>query len=127
MTCFNQQTFEEGRERARCFSVDDVAAVLNAPTFDRDGDAYFRGVWQQAEQSTPAGQTVVLWALCQHTATLDAKTLDTAHRAHPGMTVDELVTATGLDAAHVQAALATLQRHELMRRWVARTQADTTR
>ena len=62
---FNRQAFEEGVERERRFSLADVEAVIDAPEFYRDGDAYFTGVWRQAEASKPPGQTAVLHALAQ--------------------------------------------------------------
>ena len=60
VTRFNRQTFEEGIERERRFTLADVDAVISAPEFYRDGDAYFTGVWRQAEASPPPGQTPVL-------------------------------------------------------------------
>jgi hypothetical protein len=63
VTRFNRQTFEERVERERRFSLADVEAVINAPEFYRDGDAYFTGVWRQAETSEPPGQAAVLRAL----------------------------------------------------------------
>jgi len=63
VTRFNRQTFEQGIERERRFSLADVEAVITAPEFYRDGDAYFTGVWRQAETSAPPGQTAVLRAL----------------------------------------------------------------
>lgn len=117
VTRFNRQTFEEGKERPRRFALADVEAVITASEFYRDGNAYFNGVWSQAEQSEPAGQTEVLRAL-----------------SHAFLTEAELARVTGLDPAQLHAALFTLQRHdviaprpdghygytvELMRRWVA--------
>lgn len=56
VTRFNRQTLEEGIERERRFGLADVEAVIDAPEFYRDGDAYFTGVWRQAETSAPLGQ-----------------------------------------------------------------------
>jgi hypothetical protein len=124
VTRFNQQTFEEGREQERRFSRSDVEAVINAPEFDRDGHAYFSGVWWQAEQSAPEGQTAVLRALAPHPQ---------------GLTLEELAAAAALEPEQARAALETLGLHdvvrqqgdrygytvELMRRWVARRQVGT--
>lgn len=117
VTRFNHQTFEAGIERERRFHVEDVKAVINAPEFYRDGDAYFTGVWRQAAFSDPPGQTAVLKALAPSEA---------------GLTIDEITQQTDLVVKAVGAALKTLKRHdvvkeqngfwsftvELMRRWV---------
>jgi len=118
VTRFNRQTFEEGVERARRFSLADVEAVINTAEFYRDGNAYFTGVWIQAETSNPSGQTTVLSALAQ---------------SENGITIEELARQAGLSSEEVSSALETLSKHdvvkkddeqwqftvELMRRWVA--------
>jgi hypothetical protein len=118
VTRFNRQTFEEDVERERRFNLADVEAVIGAPEFFRDGDAYFTGVWVQADKSEPHGQTAVLRALAQ---------------SEIGMPVEEIVSRAKLAPEDVQHALETLTRHdvvmqedhrwrftvELMRRWVA--------
>jgi len=117
VTRFNRQTFEEGVERERRFSVADVEEIASAPEFFRDGNAYFTGVWVQAETTEPEGQLEVLQLL----------------HAQP-LSVEELVRETAWSRERVEAALAALQHHdvilrqgerygyavELMRRWVAR-------
>lgn len=114
---FNQQVFEEGIDRARRFSLEDVRAVIEAPTFMLDASAYFDGVWSQAERSAPPGQTDILIALAP---------------CHTGLARGELAAALGKPDDQVSEALATLRRHdvvvgdgiyyrfavELMRRWV---------
>ena len=116
VTRFNRQTFEEGIERERRFTIADVEAVINAPEFYQDGHAYFNGIWVQAQTSEPQEQTVILEALSQ-----------------AGLSIREIANKTALSLEQVQAALGTLQRHdvlkqqdgrylytvELMRRWVA--------
>ena len=118
VTRFNRQTFEEGVERERRFSLADVEAVIGAPESFRDGDAYFTGVWRQAETSEPPGQTAVLRALAQSEA---------------GMPAEEIARQAGFAPEDVERALGILKRHdvvmeadgswqftvELMRRWVA--------
>jgi hypothetical protein len=126
VTRFNQQTYEAGREQEQRFHLSDVEAVINAPEFDRDGHAYFIGVWWQAEQSAPEGQTAVLRAL----------------EPHPqGLTLAKLAAAATLEPEQARAALKTLGLHdvmrqrddrygytvELMRRWVARRQVAAAR
>jgi len=117
VTRFNWQSFEEGVERERRFSLADVEAVINAPEFYRDGDAYFTGVWRQAGTGESTGQQEVLRALAQ---------------SEPGMSAEELAQQSGLTLEDVQRALKVLSRHdvvsesegcwqftvELMRRWV---------
>ncbi len=117
MTRFNRQTYEQGVERARRFGLTDVEAVINVPEFYRDGDAYFTGVWRQAETSEPPGQMAVLGVLA---------------RSEAGMLDEEIARQGGLVLEQVERALETLARHdvvmkenehwqftvELMRRWV---------
>ena len=114
---FNRQTFEEGTERERWFRLADVEAVIASPTFFRDGDAYFTGVWQQAEDGDSPNQRAVL---------------QTIAAAKGGMTLETLVAQSGIDQENVVQALNILRRHdvvtetdlgwrftvELMRRWV---------
>lgn len=118
VTRFNRQTFEEGRERPRRFSLADVDAVISAPEFYRDGNAYFSGVWAQAA-GDPPGQTAVLHALA-------------GCGCATGLPFAALGDAVALPAEELGAALAALERHdiiaqreghyaftvELMRRWV---------
>ena len=118
VTRFNRQAYEEGIERERRFALADVEAVIAMPELYRDGDAYFTGVWVQAETTKPAGQTTVLRALAQ---------------CRVGMGIEDLARQTALAPEEVQSALDTLKRHdvvmekdgqwrcavELMRRWVA--------
>jgi hypothetical protein len=124
VTRFNRQTFEEGVERERRFTLADVEAVIGAPEFYRDGDAYFTGVWRQAEASPPPGQTAVLRALACSEA---------------GTPIGDCADQAGLAPEEVSGALDTLKRHdvamdadgrwrftvELMRRWVAESRPRT--
>jgi hypothetical protein len=126
VTRFNRQTFEQGVERERRFSLADVEAVMTAPEFFRDGNAYFTGVWMQAEKSEPAGQTAVLRVLARLTEG-EGRTTE----------VGEITEQAQLSLEQTQRALDALARHdvvmqenmrwrftvELMRRWVA--QKDT--
>ena len=117
VTRFNRQMFEERIERERRFTLEDVQTVINTPEFYRDGNAYFNGVWVQAENSEPAGQTAILETLSQ-----------------TDLSITEIAEKTFFSLEQVQSALKTLQRHdvvkqqdakyfytvELMRRWVVR-------
>ncbi|MEH2005509.1 ATP-binding protein [Nostoc sp.] len=121
VTCLNRQTFEEGIERERRFTVADVEAIINTPEFYRDGNAYFNGIWVQAENSEPREQIAVLKVLI-----------------YTSLSLTDIVNQTNLDLSQVQAALETLQRHdvikqengqyaytvELMRRWVAQRRGE---
>ncbi len=123
VTRFNRQIFEEGIERERRFSLADVEAVIGAPEFFRVSDAYFTGVWRQAENGQPPGQTAVLRAL--------------AH-AETGMRNKEIADQAGLASEQVKGVLDTLKRHdvvmeengrwrftvELMRCWVVGKEGD---
>jgi hypothetical protein len=117
VTRFNRQVFEEGKQRLRRFALEDVDAVINAPEVFRDGNAYFHGVWVQAEDS-PDCQPLILESICNTV---------------PGKSLAKIIRETGLSSDKVRAALDTLRRHdviveregkyafavELMRRWVA--------
>ena len=98
---YNQQVAESANllPPPRRFSRADVDAVVGAPALFLDGTAYFRGVWSQAEQGPPPGQTAVLRALAPAAA---------------GLPLSVLVTATGLDEAVLAAALRTLERHAVV-------------
>jgi hypothetical protein len=125
VTQFNRLNFEMASQslamtdspRARRFNLDDVEAVINTPEFFRDGNAYFTGVWKQAETGEIRGQQPILQTLA---------------RSEMGMSIGELAQKSGLTLADVQKAREVLQRHdvvtttgdswqftvELMRRWV---------
>ncbi|MFN9660422.1 MAG: hypothetical protein ACK6BC_08625 [Cyanobacteriota bacterium] len=118
---FNRQLLESDRDSDQPLSLADLQAVIESPDFFQDGEAYFNGVWKQAEQAPP-GQQAVLLALSQG----------------PGE-LGQLAEQTGLSAAELEAALQTLEAHdvvtrregkrytftvELMRRWVR--QGDAT-
>src|SRR5919199_123392 len=98
VTRFNRQTFEEGIERERRFTLEDVEAVINAPEFYRDGNVYFNSVWVQAQTNKPEGQTAILEAL-----------------SHKGLSITEITDKTALSLEQVQAALETLQHHDLVK------------
>lgn len=104
VTRYNRQTFEEGMERQRRFSLSDVEAVIAAPEFFRDGDAYFTGVWSQAEQGQPPIQTRVLQAIAQLTDETERMT-DSS----------QIAQRSGLDQNQVDAAIEALVRHEIVR------------
>lgn len=113
---YNNQVFEQGRQRQRVFSVEDVAAVVEDAEFFNRGRYYFTGVWDQAGRDVPEQQPV-LQALAPRAA---------------GLTLADLKAQTGLDNETLQAALGLLCRHdvvelegdsyriivELFRRWV---------
>jgi hypothetical protein len=100
---FNRQTFEEGMERERRFTLDDVQAVINSPELFRDGNAYFTGVWSQAEAP-------------QH------QVLKTLAPSVTGMTTAELEVATQLSGKELEEALEILKQHDVVReeegKWV---------
>lgn len=99
VTRFNRQTFEEGLHRERRLTLADVNAVINAPEFYRDGDAYFSGVWAQAEGVEPAGQTALLHVLAQ---------------SNDGLSLAQVEELVDLPAEQVQQALSALARHDIV-------------
>ncbi len=124
VTAFNRQTFEEGKERERRFSLADVEEIISAPEFFRDGIAYFKGVWVQAETTELNSQTKILRTLAPH---------------KHGLPMESISQQTGIFPEDVQKALDTLKAHdvvksdngkwkftvELMRRWVLQKEGDT--
>ncbi|NEO27201.1 MAG: AAA family ATPase, partial [Kamptonema sp. SIO4C4] len=114
---YNEQVFEEGRQRDVRFTVEDVEAVINHPDFFRQGRYYFEGVWKQAADGA-TGQRDILQVLATE---------------REGLTLETLTQRLSFETATVQEALKTLQRHdvvqeqggnwriivELFRRWVA--------
>jgi len=114
ITLFNRQTYEEGLERERRFTAADIEQVINSPEFYRDGNAYFTGVWAQA-QETPPGQTEILKILSREPLTLPQLT---AQKLNPDALQDALTTLKEHDVIilkddHYHFTV------ELMRRWVA--------
>lgn len=115
VTNFNRQFFEEGREREKRFTVEDVEEIINAPDFYSDGNAYFTGIWMQAENSLPARQQEILRKLCSEE-----------------LSQEQLAEKTNFSLSEVGKALEILLEHdvirerngcygytvELMRRWV---------
>lgn len=117
VTLFNRQVFEERRERERSLTLQDVEAVIQAPEFYREANAYFEGVWVQASTTQPEKQLELLRQLCLHS-----------------MNKTQLVSETMLAPDQIHSALSALVRHdvlreqdnyyvynvELMRKWVAK-------
>ncbi|NES23625.1 MAG: AAA family ATPase, partial [Symploca sp. SIO3E6] len=113
---YNNQVFEQKRDREPVFTPNDLEAVINNPDFLNKGRYYFTGVWGQATEGAP-GQQEILRILAPHPS---------------GLSQSALAAATNLDEATLLAALQTLNRHdvihntqetwqisvELFRRWV---------
>jgi hypothetical protein len=129
VTRFNRQNAEAKGSRERRFSMADLDAVIHAAELFHDGNAYFFGIWRQAETTKPTWQTRVLQAL---------QPQGSPNEEPAGMTCADLARASSLSQEATQQALETLQRHdivrltpederfvytvELMRRWVAQRQ-----
>jgi hypothetical protein len=123
---FNVERFERNAQREPRFTAADVEAVVTSLDFYEQGSYYFRGLWSQAEQSSPAHQTDVLRVLAPYIE---------------GLTVAELHRETRLEESTLHGALATLAQHdvveqdgemwqyrvELMRRWVMRSMSSSHR
>ncbi len=106
------------------FNSEDLQKVLDSPEFYSIGNAYFRGIWQQAFTSSVTGQIEILKQL-----------------AMQPMSAEQLLQATGFPPSKVTSALRTLQEHdvvifknssytytvELMRKWVVSSQYCTLR
>ena len=111
---FNRQRFEENREIEPLFTETEVTAIVTNPDFFRDGTAYFRAIWEQAQETHAEAQLAILRTIAHHPAT-------------------EPELNTQLNSPEISAALKLLLTHdiiqlnpqnqyeyrvELMRRWV---------
>lgn len=112
---FNRQ-LQEAIKQEPYFTLNQVHSIIETPEFYVMGNAYFNGIWIQAE-SNPSDQHTIL------------KVLSKAN-----LSLSEIADETDLNLEQVKIALETLQRHdvivqrdkkyfytvELMRRWVER-------
>ena len=73
--------------------------MVSAPDFYEEGSHYFKGVWGQAEQSGPPGQTTLLRRLAETDGPASAA---------------DLFRAAQLPAATGEAALKTLEQHDVV-------------
>lgn len=60
ITRFNRQRFEEQREIEPRFTMSDVQTIITEPNFFNDGNAYFRGIWEQAQETQGTTQLAIL-------------------------------------------------------------------
>ncbi|HMQ53090.1 MAG TPA: cyclic nucleotide-binding domain-containing protein [Anaerolineae bacterium] len=98
VTRYNRQVFEQGVERQPRFTLTDVEAIINAPGFYRDGNAYFSGIWRLIEIGVPGGQEI-----------LKILTNDPA-------TTEELAEQARLSLEETIIALRILRRHDIVER-----------
>ncbi len=120
ITRFNRQRFEEQREIEPRFTIDDVNTIINEPNFFNDGNAYFRGIWEQAQETHGEAQLAILQNLVDRP-----------------LTQPEFADRTNLPPDRLDEALKLLIEHdviqpndqaqyhyrvELMRQWVLRLQ-----
>jgi hypothetical protein len=119
---FNQTAFEQGILRDQRLTLRDLQTVIHSSRFYRDGDAYFMGIWQQAEQGKPSVQSWILRCLCDRP-----------------LSVSELADKTNLSVSTLQLTLSALQKRgivvnadgrytyavKLMRGWVKRLDLRT--
>ena len=94
---FNRQVYEGQRDPDQPLALEDLEAVIHTPSFFEDGNAYFSGVWAQAD-AEPLGQQAILRTLAPGPANREA-----------------LASRTGLAAAALGAALHTLEQHDVVR------------
>lgn len=117
VTYFNRMVFERGTSRDKKITFEDLEIVINSSSFYRDGDAYFMGIWRQAESVQPNYLSQVLFCLCDRP-----------------LSISELSDKTNLSASTLQSILSILQKRgivvkangrytytvELMRGWLKR-------
>lgn len=56
---FNRQLRQQLDPPSPTFTATDVDAVVDEPQFYQQGDAYFRGIWSQADEAPPSGGTML--------------------------------------------------------------------
>ncbi|MEO1068985.1 MAG: ATP-binding protein [Cyanobacteria bacterium J06638_6] len=96
---YNDQVFEQQRQREPRFTVEDVQAVVERPEFFAQGKPYFAGVWAQASHDAP-GQQALLQALATHP---------------DGLAIDDLQRHVELEPSTFATALETLENHDVVR------------
>ena len=111
---FNRQRFEERREIEPRFTPADIETIITSSDFYRDGNAYFRGVWEQAKESHGTTQTTILRCLSQNSLTYTA--------LRQQIPIDDLDYALQLlqdhDVIQIGEESCYCFQVELMRRWV---------
>ena len=94
---YNDYVFERGITRDNTFTIKDVEAIIDRQFFQQ-GRYYFEGVWGQAAQGA-IGQQEIIKALASQ---------------RQGLNTDSLAAATNLDTKTIEAAIATLIRHDVI-------------
>ncbi|NEQ69392.1 MAG: ATP-binding protein [Symploca sp. SIO2D2] len=128
---YNNQVFEQKRDREPVFTLEDLEAVINNPDFLNKGRYYFTGVWGQATEGAP-GQQEILRILAPHPSGLSQSALTAAANLNEFEIGNDLADAETrghgdagnenpssyfvhpLDEATLLAALQTLKRHDVI-------------
>ncbi|NEQ69501.1 MAG: ATP-binding protein [Symploca sp. SIO2D2] len=128
---YNNQVFEQKRDREPVFTLKDLEAVINNPDFLNKGRYYFTGVWGQATEGAP-GQQEILRILAPHPSGLSQSALIAAANLNEFERGNDLADAETrghgdagnenpssyfvhpLDEATLLAALQTLNRHDVI-------------
>ncbi len=97
---YNQEVFEQGRQREARITPADIDQVVHSAEFYEMGSYYFTGVWGQAEQGDMPGQTAILHHLAQQAGPVEREIL---------------WAATGLEAETGREALHILKQHDVIR------------
>jgi hypothetical protein len=111
---FNRQRFEEQREIEPRFTLADIQTIITEPNFFNDGNAYFRGIWEQAQETSGPTQLAILREL----AIAPAATLQAQAAEDFALALDLLLTH---DVIHQDDQSRYSYRVELMRQWVQKT------
>jgi hypothetical protein len=111
---FNRQRFEEQREIEPRFTTHDIQTIITEPNFFNDGNAYFRGIWEQAQETSGPTQLAILREL----ATAPTANLQAQEAEDFALALDLLLTH---DVIHQDDQSRYSYRVELMRQWVQKT------
>jgi hypothetical protein len=124
ITRFNRQRFEEQREIEPRFTIDDINTIITEPNFFNDGNAYFRGIWEQAQETQGPAQLAILQTLIDRQ--LHQTELADRTQLPPEILDNALQLLIEHDVIHQNDQNQYHYRVELMRQWVLRLQQRLT-
>jgi hypothetical protein len=111
---FNRQRFEENREIEPLFTETEVTAIVTNPDFFRDGTAYFRAIWEQAQETHAETQLAILKQLSISRAT----ETELNNLIKPSFIPEALNLLLTHDVIQLNSENQYQYRVELMRQWV---------
>ena len=111
---FNRQRFEEQRAIESLFTEKEVETIVTNPNFFRDGTAYFRAIWEQAQETHAETQLAILKQLALNPTT----ELELTHQLNHPFIPEALKLLRTHDIIQLNSIDQYEYRVELMRQWV---------